>query len=195
MVGALDRGVEQDPPAGVAETQAEFDVLNAGALVRVGVEAAQIQKGLPPHGAAAGPEGGGWARVAAVGVVVQQVAEAAHHAGGGGAIVVAAKHRRQLGVCVEMGPEPFHGVRVELHIRIHEKQDVASGLLGRPVAGGGGGGVEHHQGFIPRLPAGQGGADAGAEGLLPADGGHHQGEGGWAMGERSHGVRPLAVWL
>ena len=137
MVGALNGGIKFDPVAGIAEAQAEFDVLDAGTLVRHGVKATRSLEGVAANGAAASPEGCGGTGVAAVGVVVKQVAEAAHDPRGGGAVVVAAEHCRQGWISAETGSDALDRSGVQFHIGIHEQQDLAAGRSGGQVASSG----------------------------------------------------------
>ena len=202
----LDGGVEQDPPAGVAEPQAEFDVFDAGLPIGGGIKAPQSQEAIAAHGSASGPETADRSGMAGVGVVMQKVAEAAHHPRGRGRVVVAAEHRRKLGIGGEMPPDAIDGIVVELHIGVHEQQDLAARRVRCEVAGSGRAGadaraqdpdaaccqpwgnlllraVEHHQRLVRCSQTGECGPAATAEPLLPADGGHHQADGGRGDGQ------------
>ena len=170
-------------------------------LGRYGMKLTRSLEGVAANGTTAGPEGGGGTGLAAVGVVVKQVAEAAHDPRGGGAVVVAAEHCRQGWISAETGSDALDRSGVQFHIGIHEQQDLATGRSGGQVASGGrplplvdvqksgaalqqpgGRGwrhpVEHHQGLVAGLQPGQGYPGAAAKGVIPADGRHHQGEGG-----------------
>ena len=70
VVGSLDGGIEQNPATLFVQAQAEFDVLDAGAVVGGRIEATEGEEPLPAHRPQPGPETCGGAGLAAVGVVM-----------------------------------------------------------------------------------------------------------------------------
>ena len=126
MVGALNGGIQFDSFAGVAEAQAEFNVFDAGTLVRTGVKATRSPEGIAANGAAARLEGGGGAGVAAVGVVVKEVAVTAHKARRCRVIVVAAEKRCQPWIRAESGSDACDPIGVQFQVGIHEQKELAT---------------------------------------------------------------------
>ena len=135
-MGAENVGTKRDAMPNLAQASTKLDVLDAGAAIGFG-KATECKERLPPNSAAPRPEGLRLAPTVLVDIVVQQVLIPAHVAHRGRLVVVGSEGGHQVRAIHEEALELGQGVRVYLHVGVHEYQNVPAGLPRTAVAGNG----------------------------------------------------------
>ena len=134
MVLGAGVGVVDQAQTAFAQPVAELDVLDAGAAVALGVEAAVAQKHIPAHGAAAAPKARRLLGAVLVDVVVEEILDLRQEIRCAWRVVVRAEQRGQTRVVGEGPGHQADRLRPNRDVGIHEEDHIAGRGLDAQVA-------------------------------------------------------------